>query len=41
MSKFDKTIKLFLIDGDPNNRMNCELNNWRGNFTFELNKIYN
>ncbi|MGI9527838.1 MAG: GIY-YIG nuclease family protein [Weeksellaceae bacterium] len=28
--KFGKTIKLFLIDGDPNGRMSCELSNWSG-----------
>lgn len=28
--KFGKTIKLFLIDGDPNGRMTCELSNWTG-----------
>ncbi|WP_223550990.1 GIY-YIG nuclease family protein [Aestuariivivens sp. NBU2969] len=28
--KFAKTIKLFLIDGDPNGRMICELSNWTG-----------
>lgn len=27
---FGKTIKLFLIDGDPNGRMSCELSNWSG-----------
>lgn len=26
--KFGKTIKIFLIDGDPNGRMSCELSNW-------------
>jgi len=30
MKKFGKTIKLFLIDGDPNGRMSCELSNWTG-----------
>lgn len=30
MKKFGKTIKLFLIDGDPNGRMTCELSNWTG-----------
>ncbi|MFC4409019.1 GIY-YIG nuclease family protein [Chungangia koreensis] len=25
-----KTIKIFLIDGDPNGRMACELSNWTG-----------
>lgn len=28
--KFAKTIKIFLIDGDPNGRMSCELSNWTG-----------
>lgn len=28
--KFGKTIKIFLIDGDPNCRMSCELSNWTG-----------
>ncbi len=28
--KFGKTIKLFLIDGDTNGRMTCELSNWTG-----------
>lgn len=28
--KFAKTIKIFLIDGDPNGRMSCELSNWSG-----------
>jgi hypothetical protein len=28
--KFGKTIKKFLIDGDPNGRMSCELSNWSG-----------
>lgn len=27
---FAKTIKIFLIDGDPNGRMSCELSNWTG-----------
>lgn len=27
---FGKTIKIFLIDGDPNGRMSCELSNWTG-----------
>lgn len=30
MSKYGKTIKLFLIDGEPNGRMSCELSNWTG-----------
>lgn len=28
--KFGKTIKIFLLDGDPNGRMSCELSNWSG-----------
>ena len=28
--KHGKTIKIFLIDGDPNGRMSCELSNWSG-----------
>jgi hypothetical protein len=28
--KFGKTIKLFLIDGEPNGRITCELSNWTG-----------
>ena len=28
--KFGKTIKIFLIDGEPNGRMTCELSNWSG-----------
>ncbi len=28
--KFEKTIKIFLIDGEPNGRMTCELSNWTG-----------
>jgi hypothetical protein len=28
--KFGKTIKLFLIDGDTNGRLSCELSNWNG-----------
>jgi hypothetical protein len=28
--KFGETIKIFLIDGDPNGRMSCELSNWSG-----------
>lgn len=30
MKKFGKTIKMFLIDGEPNGRMTCELSNWTG-----------
>lgn len=29
-TNFGKTIKIFLIDGDPNGRMTCELSNWTG-----------
>jgi len=28
--KFGKTNKIFLIDGEPNGRMSCELSNWSG-----------
>ncbi len=28
--KFGKAIKIFLIDGEPNGRMTCELSNWTG-----------
>lgn len=28
--KFGKTIKIFLIDGEPNGRMSVELSNWSG-----------
>lgn len=28
--KFGKTIKIFLIEGDPNGRMSVELSNWSG-----------
>jgi len=28
--KFGKTIKIFLIDGEPNGRMSSELSNWSG-----------
>lgn len=28
--KFGKTLKLFLLDGDPNGRISCELSNWTG-----------
>lgn len=27
---FRKTIKLFLIDGEPNGRISAELSNWTG-----------
>lgn len=30
MKNFGKTIKLFLIDGEPNGRTTCELSNWTG-----------
>lgn len=30
MENFGKTIKLFLIDGDPNGRITSELSNWTG-----------
>ena len=30
MGKYGKTIKIFLIDGDPNGRMSCERSNWTG-----------
>jgi hypothetical protein len=30
LKKFGKTIKLFLVDGEPNGRMTCELSNWTG-----------
>ncbi|ERP39222.1 GIY-YIG nuclease family protein [Chitinivibrio alkaliphilus] len=30
MIKFGKTIKLFLMDADPEGRMVCELSNWTG-----------
>ncbi len=26
--KFGKTIKIFLIDGEPNGRMSCKFSNW-------------
>jgi len=29
-SKYGKTIKLFLVDADPDGRMICELSNWTG-----------
>jgi hypothetical protein len=29
-SKYGKTIKLFLMDSDPNGRIICELSNWTG-----------
>lgn len=30
MALFGKTISLFLIEGDPNKRLVCELSNWNG-----------
>lgn len=30
MKTFGKTIKIYLIDGDPNGIMSCELSNWSG-----------
>lgn len=30
MKSFGKTIKIFLIDGNPSGRMTCELSNWTG-----------
>ncbi len=30
MTKHGKTIKIFLIDGEANGRMTCELSNWTG-----------
>lgn len=30
MVKHGQTIKIFLIDGEPNGRMTCELSNWTG-----------
>ncbi len=30
MKKYGKTVKLFLIDGEPNGRISCELSNWNG-----------
>jgi len=30
MKSFGKTIKIFLLDGEPNGRMTCELSNWTG-----------
>lgn len=30
MKEFGKTIKIFLIDGNPSGRMTCELSNWTG-----------
>jgi len=39
MRKFGKTIKLFLIDGEPNGRMTCELSNWTGK-AYRIPRIY-
>ena len=30
ISKYGKTIKLFLMDSDPDGRIACELSNWTG-----------
>lgn len=30
MKKYGKTIKVFLVDGEPDGRMSCELSNWTG-----------
>ena len=27
---FDKTIQMYIFDGDPNGRIMCELSNWNG-----------
>jgi hypothetical protein len=38
--KFGKTIKIFLLDGDPNGRLACELSNWTGKaYKIPRNKI--
>ena len=38
--KFGKTIKVFLLDGDPNGRLTCELSNWTGKaYKIPRNKI--
>jgi hypothetical protein len=38
--KFAKTIKIFLLDGDPNGRLTCELSNWTGKaYKIPRNKI--
>ncbi|WP_415326526.1 GIY-YIG nuclease family protein [Chryseobacterium sp. MMS23-Vi53] len=40
MNIFGKTIKIFLIDGEPNGRLTCELSNWTGKaFKIPRNKI--
>lgn len=37
---FGKTIKIFLLDGDPNGRLTCELSNWTGKaYKIPRNKI--
>ena len=37
---FAKTIKIFLLDGDPNGRLTCELSNWTGKaYKIPRNKI--
>lgn len=37
---FSKTIKIFLLDGDPNGRLTCELSNWTGKaYKIPRNKI--
>ena len=28
--KFDKTIQMYIFDGNPNGRIMCELSNWNG-----------
>ena len=39
-SVFGKTIKLFLIDGESNGRLTCELSNWTGKaYKIPRNKI--
>ncbi|QGG47419.1 GIY-YIG nuclease family protein [Heliorestis convoluta] len=30
MKIYGKKITMFLIDGDPNGRLTCELSNWTG-----------
>lgn len=35
-----KTIRIFLLDGDPNGRLTCELSNWTGKaYKISRNKI--
>ncbi len=36
---FGKTIKIFLIDGNPSGRMTCELSNWTGK-AYKVPRIY-